>query len=920
MKVVRKISVAVVVYLLATALHAQMCTISGKIIDSKTEEPLPQANVFINNSTIGAVSNLRGDFVLSNVRQPGTYELVISFIGYVSYKTKLSLSSNQLNIGTVHLVPSASELATLEVSASRDVEWEKKIKKFKKIFLGDDKAATQCVILNPWVIDFQNNVSNGRLVATAGSPIEIENKALGYKVNFYMSTFVAGNTEYLIKGNARFEFLKPADEKMLLQWEQNREISYYHSSQHLFKAIVDNRIKGEGFNLYTDILGFENSTTRSQFFKSELGSTVVVFDTTNMVTPMAQKDIYKITLKGRLEVHYRKEKAPSKIYYDIGYPISWITFTKPFILVNKEGVPINPSDIVISGAMGNDRVAQMLPLDYLPMGLLFKMREHEEYKQAMDSYYEKIYVHTDKGYYYPGETLWFKGYVNYSNPALRDSLSRTVYAELIHGPTKKVMLSKILPLDSGTFQGDFILTDSLKSSDCYLRTYTNVNRNYGDDKLYKKNIPVLNLSEKPEPAGAHEALPSESLKIVPNKISYHVHEKITLAIQVQDKDENPRAANLSISVTDASQVVSLPATSIVSDFPIYEIPEAKGFSWPVEYGIGFAAKIKYGKDKPMKEELNVIQMNPKNFFMIETDGQGVFSLTNLNFYDTSKFSFQAMKGKKQVFRDAELLRKEPPTFAYQPLPRPFKIAETPRQKSTFETPNDSRLLKEVDVNATKIGDPNKERPYGKADYVIKSSDINTSYGNLLLTISGRVPGLIVRRDPNGNWIVYVQRSATSSISNSREVTVLVNNGVMGGAPGDILGQIDPKTVESIEVTTSVNSVLGNLGCCGIVNIFTKSALSVNDEQKNISVLKIQGYTKPRKFTAPDYNIIKSDKMKVDDRSLLYWNPYVTTNRRSGTATASFFASDNEGQYKVIVEGVTEEGKPVHGECLIKVEH
>lgn len=905
---------------MTTALQAQTCTISGKVIDAKTEEPLPQANIFINNTTIGINSDLRGDFVLSDVRQPGTYELVISFIGYVPYKTKLSLSTNQLNIGTVHLAPSATELTTIEVSATKDVEWEKKIKKFKKIFLGDDKAAAQCVILNPWVIDFPANSPNGRMVATAGAPIEIENKALGYKVNFYMSSFVAGATEYLIKGNARFEFLKPADEKMLLQWEQNREISYYHSSQHLFKAIVDNRIHGEGFNLYTDMLGFENSTTRSQFFKSELGSTVVVFDTTNMVTPTAQKDIFKITLKGRLEVHYRKEKAPSKIYYDIGYPISWITFNKPYILVNKEGAPVNPSDIVISGAMSNDRVAQMLPLDYLPLGLLFKMKEHEEYKQAMDSFYEKIYVHTDKSYYYPGETLWFRGYVNYSSTEMRDSLGRTVYAEFIHGPTKKVMLSKVLPLDSGVFQGEFILPDSLRSSDCYLRAYTNVNRNFGDDRLYKKHIPVLSLLERPELAGPPELQPTESLKIVPDKINYHPHEKITLAVQVQDNEGHPMGANLSVSVTDASQVVSLPGPNILSDFPIREIPEAKGFSWPAEYGIAFTAKIKSGKDKPVKETVNIFQTNPRNFFVSETDAQGVFSLTNLNFYDTAKFTFQTVKGKKQIFREAELLPRQSPPFVYQAPPRLFKIVETQlpqRPKSALEPSLHSRMLREVVVTDV---DPNKERPYGPPDYVIKAKDINTSYGSLLQTLPGKAPGLVIRKDQNGEWVVYTQSAATSSIANAREVTVLVNNSVMGGAAGNILGSIDPSTVESVEVTTRVNSLLGNLGCCGVVNIFTKRGISGGNEPENIPYLKIPGFAKSRRFSSPDYTNIKSDKMAEDNRSLLYWNPGLWAKDNTGTTALSFFASDNEGQYRVVVEGVTQDGKPVRGECLIKVSH
>jgi hypothetical protein len=926
MKVLRKISEAAVVCFLATTLHAQTCTISGKIIDSKTEEPLPQANVFINNSTIGTVSDIRGDFVLSNVRQPATYELVISFIGYASYKTKLSLSSNQLNIGTVHLIPAETELIVSEPKASRDVEWEKNLKKFKKIFIGADKAAAECVILNPQVIDFQNNLPYGRMIATASAPIEIENKTLGYRVTFYLSTFEAGSTDHLIKGNVRFEFSKPANAKMLALWEQNREILYNRSRQHLIKAIVDNRINGEGFNLYKVTPGFEHSTTQPQTFKDELGRTVVVFDTVNMATSTTQKDIYRIALKGRLEIHYTKERASNKVYNDIGYPVSWMTFTGSSILVNKEGVPVNPSEIAISGAMGNVPVAQMLPFDYLPLGILFKMSKNEEYGEAMNSFYEKIYVHTDKSYYYPGETLWFKGYVNYSNPTMRDSLSRTVYAEFIHGPTNKVVLSKILHLDSGTFQSDFILPDTLTSSDCYLRAYTNLNRNYGDDRLYLKSIPVLTLLEKPESIRTVISTSSGSLKITPDKTNYNPREKITLSIQVQSEDKDPVAANLSVSVTDASRVVLLEGTTILSDFPMHEIPRAKYFSWPAEYGIGFAAKIKNGTDKPMKETVNIFQLSPKNFFVSETDIHGVFSLTNLNFYDTSNFSFQTVKGKKQVFRDVELLQTKLPSFVYQPSPRLFNIVQTQlpqRQESVFELLKNTRLLKEVTVKSTKIVEPDYERPYGRPDYVIKSTDINTSYGNLLLTMQGKVPGLIVRQanNPRENfprWVVYLQRSATSSISNAQEVTVLVNNAVMGGTPGDVLGSIDPSTIESIEVTTRLNSLFGGLGCCGVINIFTKRGGSQNNEGENTPHLRIRGYARLRKFIAPDYSIVKPGEIGEDQRSLLYWNPTITTNSRSGAATASFFASDNEGQYRVIVEGVTEGGKPVHGEYLIKV--
>ena len=101
MQFLKKISSVAIACFTAIAAHAQMCAISGKITDAKTQEPLPGASVFLNNSTIGALSNSKGDFVLGSVRQPASYELVISLIGYTPYKTKLDLSTDELNIGTL---------------------------------------------------------------------------------------------------------------------------------------------------------------------------------------------------------------------------------------------------------------------------------------------------------------------------------------------------------------------------------------------------------------------------------------------------------------------------------------------------------------------------------------------------------------------------------------------------------------------------------------------------------------------------------------------------------------------------------------------------------------------------------------------------------------------------------------------------
>jgi hypothetical protein len=65
----------------AVAAMAAGGTISGKIIDAKSGETLIGAAAVIEGTTIGAVTDLEGNFVIANV-EPGTYNVVFKYVGY----------------------------------------------------------------------------------------------------------------------------------------------------------------------------------------------------------------------------------------------------------------------------------------------------------------------------------------------------------------------------------------------------------------------------------------------------------------------------------------------------------------------------------------------------------------------------------------------------------------------------------------------------------------------------------------------------------------------------------------------------------------------------------------------------------------------------------------------------------------------
>ncbi|MDI9357310.1 MAG: carboxypeptidase-like regulatory domain-containing protein, partial [Chitinophagaceae bacterium] len=93
-------------------------------------------------------------------------------------------------------------------------------------------------------------------------------------------------------------------------------------------------------------------------------------------------------------------------------------------------------------------------------------------KRELDIYREKVYVHSDKPYYYQGEPMWFKIYVNYKSPEIRDQQSKTLYVEFF-SPQKKIIMERVYPIKDGMSFGNWVIPDTLGSGNYYLRVYTN---------------------------------------------------------------------------------------------------------------------------------------------------------------------------------------------------------------------------------------------------------------------------------------------------------------------------------------------------------------------------------------------------------------------------------------------------------------
>lgn len=112
---------AVLLSLLLIPASAQAATISGFVTDRSSGEYLPSANVFLSGTSLGALSNESGYYAVTGI-PAGSYVLVVSYVGYETYRDTLSLGAEAYLRRDVKLVPAVlvGETAVVEADRNRD--------------------------------------------------------------------------------------------------------------------------------------------------------------------------------------------------------------------------------------------------------------------------------------------------------------------------------------------------------------------------------------------------------------------------------------------------------------------------------------------------------------------------------------------------------------------------------------------------------------------------------------------------------------------------------------------------------------------------------------------------------------------------------------------------------------------------------
>lgn len=261
-------------WLFSGSLLAQTGSINGNISDSRSKETIIGANVFIEGTTIGAATDLDGNFEIGSLK-PGKYTVVVK---YVSYKEQV-ISDVEVEAGkkttlTISLVEDIAELAEVVVTAkkeiSTDVNLVNEIKGAKLVVTGisseqivkmPDKDAAQVMQRMPGV-----TIADNRFVLIRGVP-ERYNQVL-------INQMIGPSTE-IDKRSFSFDLVPSgAIDQMLVYKSGSAELPGDFAGGVI--QLVTKVPTNQSFTNFGISFGFRDGTTFSDYVQSQGSATDVL--------------------------------------------------------------------------------------------------------------------------------------------------------------------------------------------------------------------------------------------------------------------------------------------------------------------------------------------------------------------------------------------------------------------------------------------------------------------------------------------------------------------------------------------------------------------------------------------------------------------------------------------------------------------
>lgn len=184
----------------------------------------------------------------------------------------------------------------------------------------------------------------------------------------------------------------------------------------------------------------------------------------------------------------------------------------------------------------------------------------------------------------------------------------------------------------------------------------------------------------------------------------------------------------------------------------------------------------------------------------------------------------------------------------------------------------------------------------------------------LVNIADYLPGRVAGLQIVGGQMIM---RGTTSILGKSEIQVVVDGMAITGSAREALNTINPNDIASIEIYKGGSSAMfGVRGANGVIAITTKRGEVNSVTGKAIEKYLVKSYSLVKEYYTPNYAEKLPQHIKPDHRNTIFWKPILKTNA-NGETVFEFYNSDDTGNYQIIVEGMTKDGKI--GRCVHEIE-
>lgn len=335
------------------------------------------------------------------------------------------------------------------------------------------------------------------------------------------------------------------------------------------------------------------------------------------------------------------------------------------------------------------------------------------------------------------------------------------------------------------------------------------------------------------------------------------------------------------------------------------------------------------KKTPLKNKALSIFVKTKDDYSdllwIDTDSTGSLKMPDMIFEDTLNLSFTSATDKQeklglqintQSLNNLFFLPKyDLPISGYRSINENSTYYKNNQDKIQLKYSPSGILLKEIMLITKAKSEKEKyEKKYTtgrlgssatqEIDFI---TDPPKYGGNVLDYLRSRVAGVSISGGPFDYNINY--RGARSLTGGQIPMAVFLDEFQVE------VRDIATMPISQIAMVKVFSNALTSAG--GALAIYTKR----EGDSKPLNSVKtdvlLQGFSPTKEFFSPNYDDGKTDNIAADERSTLYWNPYLSTTVQNSKPSFSFYNTDNAKQFKVVIEGVLKDGKLLHIERIVK---